>query len=83
MAILDAGTGNATKNELKERLDRLFSEDRPFSNSWVDRRLNVAVAHGTVMRRARPKVQSRRLPNVFRLSAAAFRKYRSHSPPGP
>lgn len=83
MAILVERDGDATKNELKERLDHLSPEGRSFSISWVDRRLKVAVAHGIVVRRARQKGQSRRLPDVFRLSAAAIRKYRPHSPPGP
>lgn len=73
--------GPATKKETQERLNDLFHAQRPFSDSWVDRRLKDAVGYGIVVSIPRPEGQSRRLPHIFRLSAAAIRKYGPHLPP--
>ena len=65
--------GNATKNELAERLMDLSPDEGPVSASWVDRHLKEAIRRKIAIQL--PGGANRRLPHVFRLSAAAARKY--------
>jgi hypothetical protein len=74
----DAVFSDSTKNELTERLDDLFPHECPFAASWVDRHLKEAVRLKVAI--PLPAGASRRLPHVFRLSAAASRKYGPHLP---
>lgn len=69
----DTAFSDATKRELAERLDELFPHEGPFAASWVDRHLKEAVRLKVAI--PLPAGASRRLPHVFRLSAAASRKY--------
>jgi hypothetical protein len=65
--------GHATKNELAERLDELFPHEGPFAAPWIDRHVKEAVRRKIAIQL--PAGTNRRLPHVFRLSAAAIRKY--------
>lgn len=73
-----ASFANATKQDLKAELDHIFPAEQPFSDSWVDRHLKSAIYHKIVFLVPPRDRASRRLPDVFRLSAAAIRKYGPH-----
>ncbi len=74
----DATFGEATKDELAERLVELFPHHGPFAESWVNRHLNEAIRRKIAIRL--PVEKNRCLPHVFRLTAAAIRKYGPHLP---
>ncbi len=69
----DRTFGTATKNELAERLMDFFPHHGPFTASWIGRHLAEAISRKIVIKL--PGGADRRLPHVFRLSAAATRKY--------
>jgi hypothetical protein len=69
----DATFGEATQNEMAERLGELFPHKSPFAASWVDRHLKEAVRRKIAIRL--PAEKGRGHSYVFRLSAAAIRKY--------
>jgi len=69
----DRTFGNATKNELAEQLTDLFPRHGPFAASWVGRHLEEAIRRKIAIKL--PGGADRRLTHVFRLSAAATRKY--------
>ena len=72
---------NATKQELKANLDIASAAGQPVSDSWVNRHLKSAIDHKIVFMLPRGEGASRRFPDVFRLTAAAERKYGPHLPP--
>lgn len=71
----------ATKAELRERMNEMFSGGCGFfSRSWVDRKVEDGMKLKIVFMHRRPKWQSKRVPDRFELCAAAIRKYRARFP---
>lgn len=83
MAFLDPDSdeqefSDATKELLTKRLEKRFGV--PSVGSWLDRRVAVAVDLGIVVKLPRVEGSSKRLPDWFRVSEAAIRKYRGSFP---